>query len=115
MGMGSRNFWIRRHYAVLRTKCKPAGVAHPVAAGRGKPLCLPQTGVGRRMIVAARETSSFTATLAALRREATHNPQRPQIWRQLADQLGSSDDRGGAEQAYLAHVRNAIHDPIHMP
>jgi len=66
------------------------------------------------MIVAARETSSFAASLAALRREATHNPQRPQIWRQLADQLDLSGDRDGAEQAYLAHVRNAIHDPILM-
>jgi len=65
----------------------------------------------RRMLVAARETSSFAATLAALRRETVHNPQRPQIWRQFADHLDVAGDRAGAEQAYLAHVRNAIHDP----
>ena len=66
------------------------------------------------MIVAARETNSFAATLAALRRETAHNPQRPQIWRQLADHLDLAGDRAGAERAYLSHVRNAIHDPILM-
>ena len=66
------------------------------------------------MIVAARETSSFEATLAALRRETAHNPHRPQIWRQYADHLDAIGDRAGAEQAYLAHVRNAIHDPVLM-
>jgi len=66
------------------------------------------------MIVAARETSSFADTLAALRRETTHNPRRPQIWRQLADHLDAAGDRAGAEIAYLAHVRNAIHDPVLM-
>ena len=63
------------------------------------------------MTVAARETSSFEATLAALRRETATNPRRPQIWRQLADHLDIAGDRAGAEQAYLAHVRHAIHDP----
>jgi tetratricopeptide (TPR) repeat protein len=66
------------------------------------------------MTVAARETSSFAATLAALRRETGHNPRRPQIWRELADQLDAAGDRAGAEAAYLAHVRNAIHDPVLM-
>jgi len=64
-----------------------------------------------RMIVATRETSSLAATVAALRRETAHNPRRPQIWRQLADYLDIAGDRAGAEAAYLAHVRNAIHDP----
>ena len=66
------------------------------------------------MIVAARETSSFEATLAALRRETALNPRRPQIWRQLADHLDVAGDRDGAAQAYLAHVRHAIHDPALM-
>jgi len=66
------------------------------------------------MIVAARETSSFEATLAALRRETALNPCRPQIWRQLADHLDATGDRAGAEQAYLAHVRHAIYDPTLM-
>jgi tetratricopeptide (TPR) repeat protein len=66
------------------------------------------------MIVAARETSSFEATLATLRGETAINPRRPQIWRQLADHLDAAGDRVGAEQAYLGHVRHAIHDPILM-
>jgi tetratricopeptide (TPR) repeat protein len=67
------------------------------------------------MTVAARETSSFDATLAALRHEAARNPRHPQIWRQLADHLDMAGDRAAAETAYLAHVRNAIHDPDLMP
>ena len=66
------------------------------------------------MPVAARETSSFEATLSALRRETALNPRRPQIWRQFADHLDAAGDRTGAEQAYLAHVRHAIHDPVLM-
>ena len=67
------------------------------------------------MTVAARETSSFETTLAALRRETVLNPRRPQIWRQYADHLDVIGDRAGAAPAYLAHVRHAIHDPALMP
>ena len=66
------------------------------------------------MTVAARETSSFDATLAALREEAARTPRRAQIWRQLADHLDAAGDRAGAERAYLTHVHHAIHDPALM-
>ena len=62
------------------------------------------------MIVAARETPSLDADLASLRRVAAAEPKRPQIWRLLADHLDLAGDRAGAAQAYLAHVRHAIHD-----
>src|SRR3989442_835985 len=80
-----------------------------IASRRAKRLRLPGSSAyacrrpawDGRMTVAARETSSFAATLAALRRETAHNPRRPQIWRQLADHLDTAGDRAGAETAYL--------------
>ncbi|MEP6940812.1 MAG: sulfotransferase [Rudaea sp.] len=50
------------------------------------------------------------AAAAALRREAAVHPQRPQVWRELADHLDAGGDRAGSEQAYLRHVEHALHD-----
>ncbi|HZP67256.1 MAG TPA: sulfotransferase [Rudaea sp.] len=66
------------------------------------------------MIVAAGETGSFEADLAALRRTAAAAPQRPQVWRELADALDAAGDRAAAEAAYLNHVRFAVHDAALM-
>ena len=51
------------------------------------------------------------AVASALRHEAALHPQRPGVWRALADHLDLAGDRAGAAQAYLEHVRQAVHDP----
>jgi tetratricopeptide (TPR) repeat protein len=66
------------------------------------------------MIVAVGEHNTLDSAVAALRHAVTHEPKRPQIWRQLADHLDIAGDRVGAERAYLSHVRHAIHDPALM-
>ena len=52
--------------------------------------------------------------IASLRRAAVRAPNQPQVWRELADLLDVVGDRAGAAQAYLTHVRHAIHDPALM-
>jgi len=66
------------------------------------------------MIVAARETGSLEGAVMSLRRMVALDPRRPQVWLQLADHLDIAGDRAGAEQAYLSHVRHAVHDPALM-
>ena len=66
------------------------------------------------MAAAAGEAISQDAAVAARRRAAALDPKRPQVWRALADQLDAADDRAGAANAYLEHVRHAIHDPALM-
>jgi len=76
-------------------------------------MLAPAVEVDERMIAAAGKTS-LDADIASLRRVAAAEPRRPQIWRLLADHLDIAGDRAGAAQAYLAHVRHAIHDPALM-
>src|SRR5438552_5127311 len=71
----------------------------------------PQEG---RMIVAATDTGSRDAAVASLRHALALDPATPQAWRCLADLLDASGDRGAAADAYLAHVRNAVRDPVLM-
>jgi tetratricopeptide (TPR) repeat protein len=66
------------------------------------------------MLVAARETDALHEAVAQLRRSVALDPRRPQIWRQLGDHLDLAGDRAGAQQAYLAHVNYAVHDPALM-
>ncbi|MEP6484786.1 MAG: sulfotransferase [Rudaea sp.] len=67
------------------------------------------------MTVAAGDTSSrHEAAIAALRATATATPSEPQVWRQLADHLDAAGERAAAADAYLQHVRQAIHDPALM-
>ena len=71
----------------------------------------PQEG---RMIVAATDTSSRDAAVASLRHALALDPSTPQAWRCLADLLDANDERSAAADAYLAHVRNAVRDPVLM-
>jgi tetratricopeptide (TPR) repeat protein len=115
MGMARQGFSkFHLHYAVLQAKCKPALPENGLRLPGSSPYACRRPALDGRMTVAARETSSFAATLAELRRETAHNPRRPQIWRELADYLDDAGDRGSAASAYLAHVRNAVHDPVLM-
>jgi len=66
------------------------------------------------MSVAARAAGSYDDAIASLRRVADADPHRPQVWRRLADHLDAAGDRDGAADAYLAHVRYAIHDTALM-
>ena len=49
--------------------------------------------------------------IAALRRALTQQPELPQGWRVLADQLRMAGDEVAAAEAYLGHVRHAAADP----
>lgn len=53
---------------------------------------------------------SLNETVAPLRRTAGAESGREQAWRQQADQLDAIGDRAGAAEAYLQHVRYAMHD-----
>jgi tetratricopeptide (TPR) repeat protein len=66
------------------------------------------------MTVAATNTGSLDAAIKSLRHHAARDPAQPQIWRRLADLLDDNGDPGAAADAYLAHVRNAVHDPVLM-
>ena len=66
------------------------------------------------MSVAARATGSPDEVVATLRRIVAADPTRPQAWRSLADRLDAAGDRAGAADAYLQHVRHAIHDAALM-
>jgi tetratricopeptide (TPR) repeat protein len=66
------------------------------------------------MAAAAGELQSPLAAIARLRAAAASDPQRPQVWRALADHLDEAGDRDGAAAAYLKHVRYAVHDPVLM-
>ena len=54
------------------------------------------------------------AAVASLRQAVARDPRRPQAWRELADRLDAGGDRAGAEDAYLNHVRYAVHDAALM-
>ena len=66
------------------------------------------------MSVAASATDSPADAVASLRRIVAADPARAQAWRQLADWLDAAGDRSGAADAYLQHVRHAIHDAALM-
>src|SRR6476646_4038573 len=85
-----------------------------IASQWGNPYACRRLALGRRMIVAARETGSLEGAVASLRRAAALDPGRAQIWRQLGDHLDASGDRSEAANAYLTHVRYAIYDPALM-
>jgi len=61
----------------------------------------------------AREGHRTTA-LQHLQDAARSDPQLPQVWRQLADQLTASGQLDAAAQAYLQHVRHSQRDPVLM-
>ena len=66
------------------------------------------------MSAAASATGSTAEAVASLRRIVAADPARAQAWRQLADLLDAAGDRGGAADAYLEHVRHAVHDAALM-
>lgn len=49
--------------------------------------------------------------IAALRQATTHDPDTPDAWRTLGDQLMLAGDRAGADAAYAGHVRASVYDP----
>ncbi len=66
------------------------------------------------MRAAVSPTSSPDEAVASLRRIVAADPRRAQAWRQLADRLDAYGDRTGAADAYLEHVRQAVHDRVLM-
>jgi predicted Zn-dependent protease len=55
--------------------------------------------------------AAAAAAVAEWRARLAREPRLPQGWRILGDLLDACGDRDGAAQAYLEHVRQAIHDP----
>jgi predicted Zn-dependent protease len=53
----------------------------------------------------------YAEAIQTLRHLLSGNPNLPQGWRILADQLRASGDRAGAASAYIEHVRHASRDP----
>ncbi len=49
--------------------------------------------------------------IAALRQATAHDPDTPDAWRALGDQLMLAGDRVGADAAYAGHVRASVYDP----
>ena len=49
--------------------------------------------------------------IAALRRAVTLQPDMPDAWRALADQLTASGDLGGADACYAQHIKSSTRDP----
>ena len=49
--------------------------------------------------------------IAALRQATAHDPDSPDAWRALGDQLTLAGDRAGADAAYAGHVRASVYDP----
>jgi tetratricopeptide (TPR) repeat protein len=49
--------------------------------------------------------------LAALRRAVAINPDMPDAWRAIGDQLSLAGDIAGADAAYAEHIRASSHDP----
>src|SRR5215471_20697166 len=93
----------------------PLFVCSGVAAGPASPYAPAISwGLGLRMTVALEGARSLESVVAELRRAASANPRRPQIWRQFADHLDLAGDRAAAATAYLTHVRESIHDPALM-
>ena len=66
------------------------------------------------MSLAASAIGSPTEAVAVLRRVVAADPFRPGAWRELGDRLDDAGDRDGAAEAYLAHVRHAVRDPVLM-
>jgi cytochrome c-type biogenesis protein CcmH/NrfG len=66
------------------------------------------------MSVAARAAGSPNEVVASLRRIVAVDPARAQVWRSLGDHLDAAGDRDGAADAYLQHVRHAVHDAALM-
>jgi predicted Zn-dependent protease len=66
------------------------------------------------MSVAARAAGSPPDAVASLRRILAIDPRRAQAWRSLGDHLDAAGDREGAADAYLEHVRHAVHDAALM-
>ena len=66
------------------------------------------------MSVAANISGSSKDVVASLRRTAMAEPGSVHAWRRLADHLDATGDRAGAEDAYLQHVRHAVHDAALM-
>ena len=72
------------------------------------------TPAGMRMTVAATNKGSLDAAIESLRHTAARDPAQPQIWRRLADLLDEHGEREASADAYLAHVRHAVRDPVLM-
>jgi tetratricopeptide (TPR) repeat protein len=53
----------------------------------------------------------YDEALAPLQRVAASQPERPHVWRLLGDCLRANGRPVDADAAYLAHVRQSIHDP----
>jgi len=66
------------------------------------------------MSVAATAAVLPDEAIASLRRIVATDPKRPQAWRALADHMDAAGDRPAAAEAYLQHVRHAVHDPVLM-
>jgi tetratricopeptide (TPR) repeat protein len=49
--------------------------------------------------------------LASLRRAVAINPDMPDAWRAIGDQLSLAGDVAGADAAYAEHIRASSHDP----
>lgn len=49
--------------------------------------------------------------IAALREATARDPNSPDAWRALGDQLILAGDRAGADAAYAGHVRASVNDP----
>jgi tetratricopeptide (TPR) repeat protein len=49
--------------------------------------------------------------IAALRHAARRDPESPDMWRTLGDQLTIAGDHGAADQAYAHQIRTSVHDP----
>jgi len=49
--------------------------------------------------------------LASLRRAVAINPDMPDAWRAIGDQLSLAGDIAGADGAYAEHIRASAHDP----
>src|ERR1700722_6983865 len=61
--------------------------------------------------VALIEVPSRDAALAALRRAVALQPDMPDAWRDIGDQLTLLGDKGGADLAYARHIRASTKDP----
>lgn len=50
--------------------------------------------------------------IAALRRSTAEDPEAPEAWRALGDQLVLSGDDAGADRAYAQQIRTSVRDPM---
>ena len=67
-----------------------------------------------RLGIALGNAGHHDRAAASLRRAVELDAKYPQAWRLLGDCLDAAGNREGAERAYLAHVRHAVHDAVLM-